>query len=251
MVNGSGRLVSLLDDLYLIRGTLGSNVYLITNSFPALVDAGFPLDKIAIRRALKEGGRRSDNLSMIVATHYHGDHVGAISALQNSTMIKSAIHEDDAPFARGEIPLERFKVDLLRTLYYRSLWPLFKYRHFRVDLVLREGDFLDLLGGLEVIHTPGHSLGSICLYQKDKKILFSGDLIRNEKGILEGPPPNFTPQPWRAIESLNKIAQLDFDILLPGHGIPILKGAGKRFRALLHSRQIWPLDLQPTKNSSS
>ncbi len=245
MSGRAGRLVPLINDLFLIRGTLGSNIYLITNRGLALVDAGFPIDSIAIRRVLKKSMPSPSNMPLtIVATHYHGDHVGSISALQNIRDVKAVIHQDDAPFAMGDLPLEEFKVDPLRTLYYRSLWPLFKYRHFRVDLTLREGDVLDLLGGLEVIHTPGHSLGSICLYQKKDKILFSGDLIRNEKGILEGPPPNFTPEPWKAAESLNRIAQLDFDILLPGHGIPILEGAGERFRSLLRSRRIWPLNLQ-------
>jgi glyoxylase-like metal-dependent hydrolase (beta-lactamase superfamily II) len=110
-----------------------------------------------------------------------------------------------------------------------------------VDQSLREGEDLDLLGGLEVIHTPGHTVGSICLFNRDKKILFSGDLIRNENGVMEGPPPQFTPDPGKAACSLEKIADFDFDTLLPGHGNPILSGAGNRFRALYEERDIWPL----------
>jgi glyoxylase-like metal-dependent hydrolase (beta-lactamase superfamily II) len=113
-----------------------------------------------------------------------------------------------------------------------------------VDQSLKEGEGLDQLGGLEIIHTPGHTVGSICLYNNEKKILFSGDLIRNENGVMEGPPPQFTPDPGTAACSLEKIADLDFDTLLPGHGDPILSGAGERFTALYETREIWPLSEQ-------
>jgi glyoxylase-like metal-dependent hydrolase (beta-lactamase superfamily II) len=234
--------VNLTKDIYLIGRSFGSNIYLITGNGLTLVDAGFPVDLPAIHLGLRRMGATPRDLDLIVATHYHGDHVGTVAGLRKRYGLRTAIHEDDAPFARGTVPYERFEVETSRLIFYMSLWPFFRYRPFEVDRTLRDGDFLDLAGGLEIIHAPGHTVGSICLYQEKRGILFSGDLIRNENGVLEGPPQQFTPDPEAARRSLEKISGIDFDILLPGHGEAILGGAGSLFRLRLSRGEIWPLN---------
>ena len=234
-------LVKLARDLYHLRGSFGSNIYLITENGLALVDAGFPMDLPVIHLGLRELGARPCDLDLIVATHYHGDHTGTMAGLQRKYGVRTAMHERDAPFASGDRPQETTEVALSKLLFYTALWPLFRYRHFRVDLMLREGEVIDLLGGLEVLHTPGHSTGSVCLYGAGKGVLFSGDLVRNEKGVLEGPPEHFTPDQPAACRSLQRIAGLDFETLLPGHGQVITRGAGQRFRSRLQEGGIWPL----------
>ena len=232
--------INLTRDIYLINNSMGSNIYLITGNGLTLVDAGFPVDLPAIHLGLRRMGATPRDLDLIVATHYHGDHVGTVAGLRKRYGVRTAIHEGDAPFACGEVPYERFEVETSRLVFYTALWPFFRYRPFAVDRPLREGDILDLAGGLEVIHTPGHTVGSICLYQRSRGILFSGDLIRNENGILEGPPQQFTPDPASACRSLEKISEIDFDVLLPGHGEVILGGAGELFRSLVREGRIWP-----------
>lgn len=221
--------------------TRGSNVYLITDSRFCLVDAGFPIDLPPLRAALRRLGADISDLEAVVATHYHGDHVGTVARLQRDWGIKAAIHSEDALFASGELPYERFKYQPTRLLFYYSLYPLFRYRCFQADLLLEEGSVLPLLGGLRVLHTPGHSRGSICLFSEREGILFTGDLVRNERGRLEGPPPRFTPDPQRAAASLLRLATLDFEMLLPGHGEPVLKNAGALFRRQLERGALWPL----------
>lgn len=235
-------LVGLVRDIYHITNSVGSNIYLLTGNGLTLVDAGFAVDLPAIYLGLRRMGASPRDLEMVVATHYHGDHVGTISGLKRRHGVRTAIHEEDARFARGEVPYERFEVETSRLIFYTALWPFFRYRSFHVDHPLREGDVLDLLGGLEVIHTPGHSVGSICLYQRERGILFSGDLLRNENGVLEGPPPQFTPDPEAAKVSLRRISELDFETLLPGHGQVILRGAGDLFRSRLEQGLIWPFN---------
>ncbi len=206
-----------------------------------MVDAGFPIDLIPIRGALHELGAEPGDLDMIIATHYHGDHVGTIARLKRENGLKAAIHSADAVYASGDEPYERFKYRPSRLLFYRSLYPLFRYRHFHPDLLLEEGMVLPPLGGLEVLHTPGHSRGSICLYSRGRGLLFTGDLVRNERGVLEGPPPRFTPDPESAATSLERLAGLEFELLLPGHGDPVTRGAGKRFRRELARGSLWPV----------
>jgi glyoxylase-like metal-dependent hydrolase (beta-lactamase superfamily II) len=239
-MSGNKNLTRLDEGLYQVKRAQGSNVYLVTEPDLALIDAGFPIDAPYIRGALKELGAGPEDLRLVVATHYHGDHVGTIAALKRGGGLRAAIHAEDAPFATGDVPYDRFKYRVSRTLFYYSLYPLFRYRYFTPDQCLEEGDVIPLLGGLEVLHTPGHSRGSICLYQRERGLLFSGDLVRRERGVLEGPPPRFTPDPRAAAESLVRLAELDFEYLLPGHGDPILGGAGATYRDHLEAGALWP-----------
>lgn len=232
----------LTDEIYLLEGTFGSNVYALAGNGLVLVDAGFPVDLPRIYSGIWRLGARARDLELVIATHYHGDHVGPVAGLRRRHGVKVAIHREDAPFATGERPIERFEVETSRLIFYMALWPFFRYRNFPVDLYLEDGEELDLAGGLHVIHTPGHSLGSICLYQPHRGILFSGDLLRNEKGVLEGPPPQFTPRPEAAAASLERILELEFEVLLPGHGEPILAGAGEKLRKAVKNGDIWPLN---------
>lgn len=234
-------LARLDEGLYQAVRAQGSNVYIITEPELALVDAGFPIDTPHIRRALSDLGAGPEDLRLVVATHYHGDHVGTIARLKRKGEVRVAIHAADAPYATGEIPFDKFKIRLSRFLFYYSLYPLFRYRYFTPDQHLEENDVLPLLGGMEVMHTPGHSRGSICLYDRLRGLLFSGDLVRREKGVLEGPPPRFTPDPVAAAHSLARLQELDFDYLLPGHGDPILGGADAVYRSHLRSGALWPV----------
>ncbi len=235
------RVRRLTENVYQAVKAKGSNVYVILEPMPCLVDAGFPIDLSPIRAALRDLGADTADLEMVIATHYHGDHVGTVARLKRENGLKAAIHADDAPYASGEIPYERFKYRPSRFLFYYSLYPLFRYRCFRPDILLEEGMELPFLGGLRVLHTPGHSRGSICLYSESEGILFSGDLVRNEGGVLEGPPPPFTPDPRLAAASLKRLASLDFDMLFPGHGEPILRGAGALFSSRLEQGELWPV----------
>ncbi|MBN2027585.1 MAG: MBL fold metallo-hydrolase [Actinobacteria bacterium] len=227
--------------LYRIRGSFGSNIYAVTTDGLALVDCGFPMDLPTVCLGLRGLGATPRDIDLVIATHYHGDHTGTAAGLRRRHGIQVAMHKDDAPYASGDTHQETTEVAFLTLLFYTALWPFFRYRHFQPDRYLEEGEEIDLLGGLRVLHTPGHSRGSICLYGEQRGILFSGDLVRNESGILEGPPPHYTPDQPSACRSLLRVSQLDFDILLPGHGKVILSGAGGRFRNLLEEGKIWPL----------
>lgn len=231
----------LAKDLYRVGGTFGSNIYVITCGGLTLVDGGFPMDLPAILLALRQLGAAPHDIDLVIATHYHGDHTGTIAGMRRRYGARAAIHAEDGAYANGSRPQETTEVALAKLLFYTALWPLFRYRHFEPDRFLEDGESIDLLGGLEVLHTPGHSPGSVCLYGAGRGLLFSGDLVRNERGVLEGPPPHFTPDEPSARASLSRLSELDFDMLLPGHGEVILAGAGDRYRSHLEQGRIWPL----------
>lgn len=113
-----------------------------------LIDPGWPgeeADKLLEMAALD-----GVSIKYIIATHYHSDHIGGINYLLEKTGAELLIHED-----------ERESMDRLG---------------FKADIILKDGDFLTL-GGLpvKIIHTPGHSPGSICIYSNAK--LFTGDTL--------------------------------------------------------------------------
>lgn len=217
-----------------VERTRGSNVYLVDGDPAALIDAGFPLDAGRVMHQLRKNHRSQPNL--LVATHYHIDHVGSVRTLKEALGATVAAHEADADVMEGRVPYQRFKVDALRTIYYSALAPLFRYENVLVETRLSEGDVLGSLGGLEVIHVPGHTAGSIMLYQAKRGILFSGDTLRNEKGVLQGPPPEFSPGIDEAFWHIKKkILNLDFETLLPGHGAAVLGNARVKIEQMMKS----------------
>lgn len=81
-----------------------------------------------------------------------------------------------------------------------------------------------------VVHTPGHTPGSISLYDPVRRLLFAGDAVRFVNGKINGPPERFTLDMQQAIQSIQKISQLDFDVMLSGHGEPLKPDASERVK---------------------
>ncbi|MBN2169095.1 MAG: MBL fold metallo-hydrolase [Actinobacteria bacterium] len=229
----------VVEGVYLLKRVLGSNVYFIPGEPSVMIDSGFPFDS---KRVLKQvTGNGYSPPSILIATHYHLDHTGSMSHIKSMLGSKVAAHVQDAAFMEGEKDYEVFRVDTVRRMYYRTLSPFFKNRFVGVDMRLREGDTLDILGGLEVIHLPGHTQGSIALYQPERGILFSGDTIRNENDILEGPPIQFTPELERSFFNIrNKICDLPFRVILPGHGAPVFEDAQKKVAMMMRDSGRMP-----------
>jgi glyoxylase-like metal-dependent hydrolase (beta-lactamase superfamily II) len=108
----------------------------------------------------------------------------------------------------------------------------------KVDRALDDGDAIETPVGLQVIHTPGHTPGNICLYQLERRILFCGDALSNRHPLtskegLQFPLPMASVDWDQARASVRKLAALQIEVLLPGHGEPILGEVGDRIRMLL------------------
>ena len=97
---------------------------------------------------------------------------------------------------------------------------------------------LSPLGGLEVIHTPGHTPGSISLFSPQRKLLIVGDALNNRYRDIRFPPKMVSISQAQAIDSIKNIARLDFDILCFGHGKPITGDASTRVRDLIKRHEL-------------
>jgi len=136
-----------------------------------------------------------------------------------------AIHDGDAPALSGETKLKEVKGILSHIFTLMS--KIMKFRLVKPDLLLKEGDEI---GGFRVTHTPGHTAGHICLYRPGN-FLFAGDALRSDKkGNPRAMSRVMTINIGEAEESARRIAGLEFDILLPGHGTPVIHDTSKKVR---------------------
>lgn len=182
-----------------------------------LVDTGIqPNGKRIIDYLTAKMMRKPSDVKTIVLTHCHVDHVRGAAALKAATGAKVAVHEADADFVSGKAkyPNPGGAAGVMFSL----LSPFFSAKHVEPDIRLKEND---KVGRLTVLQTPGHTPGSISLYNQPGRVLFVGDTVRYINGVLQGPPARFTPEMAQAKASIERLSQLDFDVLLSGHGQPL------------------------------
>jgi len=96
------------------------------------------------------------------------------------------------------------------------------------DILLKGGE---ILGGFEVIHTPGHTPGGICLYDPVSKILFSGDTVFQDGSF--GRTDLYGGNTKKLIDSIKKLTQLDVSIMYPGHGDAVAEDANDQIKMSL------------------
>jgi len=214
--------VHTIDSLSMGRAYLAVDADRVT-----VIDTGLKGSAERVLRAVEAAGRKPQDVRQIVITHHHGDHAGSLAALAERTAALVMVHALDAPIVRGERPPPGpSSGGLLKPLLARMAQAA---PAARVDRELADGDEIDALDGIRVVHTPGHTPGSICLYCPKRRLLFVGDAAANTFG-LRGPIGWFTEDTAQAKESIRKLAALDFEAVFFGHGRPIDREAALRFR---------------------
>jgi len=197
----------------------GSNSYLLEefDGSLILVDAGMQADgKKILEYISMTMMRKPSDVKTIILTHCHIDHVRGAAALKAATGAKVAVHEADAGFVSGK---ERYPPPAgTMGLIFRLMSAFVHARPVEPDIRLKESD---KVGRLTVLHTPGHTPGSISLYDKDGGVLLVGDTARFLNRRLQGPPPQFTPNMDQAKASIDRLSKLDFEVMLSGHGEPL------------------------------
>jgi len=196
-----------------------------------LIDTGNKDELENIRRMVGEAGHSLDQLKRIIITHCHNDHVGSLAALRQATAAQVLAHEAEAPFITQEVRLPTPRSGVLAWLLHTFVEPMFRPEPCSVDQTLKHGDAIEGTG-LNVIHVPGHSPGSICLYHSETRTLFTGDALINMFGKLRGPIKPFCSDVQEAHRSLAKLAELDVETIYFSHGEPIREGANEQIRSL-------------------
>ncbi|MFC1897291.1 MBL fold metallo-hydrolase [Chloroflexota bacterium] len=213
----------------------GCNIILIVEEELTLIDTGLRDSSSKIVSLIHNLGRSVEEISLIIITHNHLDHVGGLPELRNLTTAKIAIHKAD--INEGELTYPRVVQKLLHTPSFSTFRPLVYAKSNEVDIQLNGNEVLSPLGGLKVIHTPGHTPGSISLFSPQKKLFIAGDALNNLYNIR--PPLKLisTDLP-QAIDSIKRIARLDFDTLCFGHGRPLAKNASAKVQGLIKKQGL-------------
>jgi glyoxylase-like metal-dependent hydrolase (beta-lactamase superfamily II) len=179
---------------WIAGGALYANSYVIGD---VLVDAG------VLPMAIEP---YKDTITTIVLTHCHFDHTARVKEIAHMCRAKVAIHKTDAPGllddARG------------LSMHFGSRSPAIV-----PDIFLNEGDSV---GGLRILHTPGHTPGSICLFSESDQVLISGDTVFTDGGF--GRYDFIGGSRAELAQSIDRLSLLDVEGLYPGHGVPVENG---------------------------
>jgi glyoxylase-like metal-dependent hydrolase (beta-lactamase superfamily II) len=203
--------VEVAGDVYAVP-LLGAFGYLICEDRLTLVDAGLPGSGLLLERSVAGLGRSLGELTRIVCTHGHPDHVGGARELAGDR-VDVLMH--DADFAG-------LQVTLGDTVRRPSRGRLFAYlaRTPAQVVPVADGDIIPVLGGLEVVHTPGHTPGSICLYAARDRLLFVGDVLTSRRGRVSYASRIFSDDLRAARASVQRLADRDVETIVFGHDPP-------------------------------
>jgi glyoxylase-like metal-dependent hydrolase (beta-lactamase superfamily II) len=215
-----------------------ANMILIAEEELTLIDTGFRGSSHRISSFIHSLGRSVEEISLIIITHNHLDHAGGLAELKKLTPAKVAAHKADLSDSEQQLPYRSTVRRLLHLPPFSILRPLVYARLDDIDIKLEGGEVLSPLGGLKVIHTPGHTPGSISLFSPQKRLLIVGDALNNRRRHLHFPPRMVSTDLAQAIDSVKRMAQLDFDILYCGHGQPITEGASTKVRDLTKQHEL-------------
>lgn len=189
--------MKVFDDLYAIlwrsHTQNNCNTYLIDGEMKILIDPGHHHLFGHVHDNLERLGISLDQISVAIVTHGHPDHMEAVKRLRPSTLF--AMNTGEFHFIKE-----------LAGSYIEIPEP---------DFFLEEGDLTIGDHHFQVIVTPGHSPGSLCLYWKEKKALFTGDVVFFQ-GI--GRTDLVGGNGKQLKESIQIISELDTEYLLTGHG---------------------------------
>ncbi|MBP2029823.1 glyoxylase-like metal-dependent hydrolase (beta-lactamase superfamily II) [Methanohalophilus levihalophilus] len=196
---------------YLVNGKILIDTSIDTERLIKLIEEKIPIEQI----------------ELIILTHCHYDHTASVPEIVKKSGAKVGIHKLD-----GDCVMDTEK----------SVSYLFgkEAPEIVANELYEDGDTIDIGSGekLKIIHTPGHTRGGICLYERNSKSLFSGDTVFSSGGFgrtdFEGGSRE------KITESIGKIAELDVETLYPGHG-PVTSENANHHIQLSHraSRSMW------------
>jgi len=216
-------------------GPLAPNVYLVADGGQgALIDAGYA-DEASLEARLEYlRGTPELNLEYIILSHHHIDHASGAPRLREATGAHICLHPREERTLRDW--RENAPQDLPPAGSLEARVRAWRQEAARVtaDRLVEDGDTI-AVGGVtvEVVHTPGHTLGSICLYLREERALFSGDTVLGLGTVAISPPPHGDMGLY--IQSLERLKGYAAALLYPGHGPPV-QDVGRKLQELIDHR---------------
>jgi glyoxylase-like metal-dependent hydrolase (beta-lactamase superfamily II) len=196
-----------------------------------MVDAGLRRSFPRIEKALREIGRRPEDVTDIVVTHLHTDHTGGLAEARAATGARVWMHPADARLiAAGE---SRRPTTPVQGSIAGQLMGFFvglssgRVTPVAADGLVNDREEIPVAGGLLPVYTPGHTEGHVAyLWPGDGGVLFAGDAARGGRAARVSP---IYEDYQRGLLSLRALGALDFQVACFSHGRPITHNASEAF----------------------
>ena len=223
----------ITEGLTMFTGMTVGRVYCIADPDGlTLIDASIAPSGPKIIRQIEASGRKASDVKRILITHAHPDHVGALPYLKARTGAKVIASAIERPVIEGKSPVPRTPREKLSGIARFLVPPNTKLKGTPVDREIGGGDVLsEVMGGLQVLSTPGHSPDHLSYWHPQRRILFCGDVIFNAPSPAPRLPFSFlTVDMDENKRSVGKLAGLDVSIVCFGHGEPLTQNAAQIIR---------------------
>lgn len=213
--------------------SLGSvNVFLVEDDGLTLIDTGTKGNADKIFSAVRKGGKNPESIKRIILTHAHPDHSGSAAEISKRMNIPVLAHSIDAELIEKGVGVREpifLTPGIINWLVYnlfikrsdRNIQPVF------ITQKLSDHDVLPIAGGIQVIHTPGHSAGHVALLIKEEGVLIAADICANFMGLALS---TLYEDKDLGTESIGKAADFKFEKVLFGHGNPLEKDGNEKLK---------------------
>jgi glyoxylase-like metal-dependent hydrolase (beta-lactamase superfamily II) len=252
-------LAEVAGGVWLVAGTDTNWVLVTEGADVTLVDVGYPRDLPGVLSSLAAIGRTPGDVTAIVLTHAHPDHLGSAERLRRDRGIPVSALDAEAPHCRGEVVEQVSELAVLRSLWRPRvlLWALRAFRaggrhveRLTAIATFTGGAALDVPGGLVPVPTPGHTSGHCAFHMPGRGVLLAGDAFVTAHATTRAVGPQLLPRMFNhdeaaASASLEKLRTLPADVVVTGHG-PAFPGSpaeavdrivsGRRSSASRHRR---------------
>lgn len=209
-----------------------------------LIDTGLPGQLPLLGQAIRDAGFEFEQLTHIVLTHHDIDHIGNLAAILKMVphQVTVMCHELEKPYIQNDLPplkiaspppdqterLVNLTEEQRRAVL--NVFENFKSYTALVNQTLVDGEQLPCLGGIRVIHMPGHTPGHICLYHPTGRTLIAGDTFFVADGAMIIAPSFVNHDTPQALISLQKLLHFEVENIICYHGGFYKDQAGKKIR---------------------
>lgn len=196
----------------------------VTDDGVVLVDTGLPGRSAEFGRALHEMRRKIGDVTTILLTHRHPDHMGGVAELKRRSGAQVVAHRLDVGVVEGKEEPQLTRMQRLTRPLVGEAEPV------TVDEVVTADGPLKT-AGFQAVHTPGHTAGHLSfVLDRAGGVLFAGDAATTMRGRVRRPPGVMTVDTGEAAHSFARLARLDFEVAVFGHGKAVTGRAVESFR---------------------